>query len=224
MFAATALRQLAGRFMPNPQSHVPLSLVLGANPRTTSDGDLARAMAAGAPWAISEAWRRFAPMVLNLAERSLGSRHEAEDLGQDVFCSVFRKVKTLREPERLRSFVYSFAVREVKSHLRRRKLRSWLSFQQPETLVEMSQRSLDMESRDLLRRCYTLLDALRPRDRLVFVLRRMESMTVDEIATTMDISVSTVKRSMSHAEARLSRWIDSDPGLAELLSSRRWKR
>lgn len=181
-------------------------------------------MAAGAPWAISEAWRRFAPMVLNLAERSLGSRHEAEDLGQDVFCSVFRKVKTLREPERLRSFVYSFAVREVKSHLRRRKLRSWLSFQQPETLVEMSQRSLDMESRDLLRRCYTLLDALRPRDRLVFVLRRMESMTVDEIATTMDISVSTVKRSMSHAEGRLSRWIDSDPGLAEMLSSRRWKR
>jgi RNA polymerase sigma-70 factor, ECF subfamily len=224
MSVATAVRQLAGRFMPNHQSHVPLSLVLGANPRTTSDGDLARAMAAGTPWAISEAWRRFAPMVLNLAERSLGSRHEAEDLGQDVFCSVFRKVKTLREPERLRSFVYSFAVREVKSHLRRRKLRSWLSFQQPETLVEMSQRSLDMESRDLLRRCYTLLDGLRPRDRLVFVLRRMESMTVDEIATTMDISVSTVKRSMAHAESRLSHWIDGDPGLAEMLSSRRWKR
>jgi DNA-directed RNA polymerase specialized sigma24 family protein len=56
-------------------------LVLGANARTSSDADLARAMAAGQPWAISEAWRRFAPMVMNLAERSLGSRHEAEDLG-----------------------------------------------------------------------------------------------------------------------------------------------
>lgn len=221
---ATADCQPAGRFMPNRQSHVPLSLVSGANARSTSDSDLARGLSAGQSWAISEAWRRFAPMVLNMAERSLGSRHEAEDLGQDVFCSVFRKVKTLREPERLRSFVYSFAVRELKSHLRRRKLRSWLSFHQPEALVDMGQGSLDVESRDLLRRCYGLLDALRPRDRLVFVLRRMESMTVDEIAATMELSVSTVKRSMAHAEARLERWIDADPGLAELLVSKRWKR
>jgi RNA polymerase sigma-70 factor, ECF subfamily len=210
--------------MPNRQSRIPLSLVPGANARSTSDGDLARGMVAGQAWAISESWRRFAPMVLNLAERALGSRHEAEDLGQDVFCNVFRKVKTLREPDRLRSFVYSFAVREVKSHLRRRKLRSWLSFHQPEALVDLGQESLDVESRDLLRRCHSLLDALRPRDRLVFVLRRMESMTVDEIATTMDISVSTVKRSMAHAEDRLSRWIDADPGLAETLVTRRWKR
>jgi RNA polymerase sigma-70 factor (ECF subfamily) len=199
-------------------------LVLGANARTSSDADLARAMAAGQPWAISEAWRRFAPMVMNLAERSLGSRHEAEDLGQDVFCNVYRKVKTLREPERLRSFVYSFAVREVKSHLRRRKLRSWLSFHQPEALTDMGQHSPDLESRDLLRRCHTLLDALRPRDRLVFVLRRMESMTVEEIASAMDLSVSTVKRSMAHAEDRLSRWIAADSALAETLVSKRWKR
>jgi RNA polymerase sigma factor (sigma-70 family) len=210
--------------MPTRPSHAPLSLVLGANPRASSDGDLARAMATGQTWAISEAWRRFAPMVLNLAERSLGSRHEAEDLGQDVFCNVFRKVKTLREPDRLRSFVYSFAVREVKSHLRRRKLRSWLSFHQPEALVDLGQLSLDVESRDLLRRCHALLDALRPRDRLVFILRRMESMTVEEIATNMEISVSTVKRSMAHAEDRLARWIDSDPGMAETLASGRWKR
>ncbi len=210
--------------MPTRQSHASLSLVLGANPRASSDGDLARAMSAGQAWAISEAWRRFAPMVLNLAERSLGSRHEAEDLGQDVFCNVFRKVKTLREPDRLRSFVYSFAVREVKSHLRRRKLRSWLSFHQPELLVDLGQRTLDIESRDLLRRCHVLLDALRPRDRLVFILRRMESMTVEEISTTMEISVSTVKRSMAHAEDRLARWIDADPGMAEMLASGRWKR
>ncbi len=210
--------------MQSRQSHAPLSLVLGVNPRASSDGDLARAMATEQAWAISEAWRRFAPMVLNLAERSLGSRHEAEDLGQDVFCNVFRKVKTLREPDRLRSFVYSFAVREVKSHLRRRKLRSWLSFHQPEALADLGQRTLDMESRDLLRRCHILLDGLRPRDRLVYVLRRMESMTVEEIASTMDLSVSTVKRSMAHAEDRLARWIEADPGMADMLASRRWKR
>jgi DNA-directed RNA polymerase specialized sigma24 family protein len=52
----------------------------------------------------------------------------------------------------------------------------------------------------------------------------MESMTVEEIAATMDISVSTVKRSMGHAAIRLSRWIEADPGLVELLDARRGKR
>jgi RNA polymerase sigma factor (sigma-70 family) len=88
--------------------------------------------------------------------------------------------------------------------------------------VDVHGRTLDVESRDLLRKCHALLDRLNTRDRLVFVLRRMESMTVEEIAATMDISVSTVKRSMAHAASRLSRWIDADPGLAELLNATGW--
>ena len=40
----------------------------------------------------------------------------------------------------------------------------------------------------------------------------------------MDISVSTVKRSMAHASSRLSRWIDADPGLAGLMRAERWGR
>jgi RNA polymerase sigma factor (sigma-70 family) len=72
-----------------------------------------------------------------------------------------------------------------------------------------------------LRRFRDLLDRLAPRDRLVFVLRRMESMTVEEIAVTMKISESTVKRSMARASTRLSRWIDADPGLAGLFDGGR---
>jgi RNA polymerase sigma-70 factor (ECF subfamily) len=210
--------------MPTRRSHVPLSLVGGTERQETSDGDLARGLAAGDAWAVAETWRRYAPMVLTMAERSLGSRSEADDIGQEVFYHVFRKAKTLRNPDSLRSFVYSFAVRELKSELRRKRLRAWLSFHEPETLVELDSRTLDVESRDLLRKCHALLDRLAPRDRLVFVLRRMESMTVEEIATTMEISESTVKRSMAHAANRLSRWIDSDPGLADLLDTERWVR
>jgi len=210
--------------MPTRRSHVSLSLVVGTGNRSTSDGDLARGLISGEGWAIAETWRRFAPMVLSMAERSLGSRPEADDVGQEVFYHVFRKAKTLRDPDSLRSFVYSFAVRELKSELRRRRLRAWLSFHQPEDLVDLGHRTLDVESRDLLRRCHALLDRLNARDRLVFILRRMESMTVEEIATTMDISVSTVKRSMAHAENRLARWIDADPGLADLLEAGEWRR
>lgn len=201
------------------RSNAPLSLVNGAR---ASDGDLARGLVANQEWAIAETWHRFAPMVLLSAQRALGSRTEAEDIVQEVFCAVFRKVKTLRAPDRLRSFVYSFAVRVLKAELRRRKVRGWFPFLKVESTPEVAYQASDFESRDLLAKLYDLLDRLSARDRLVFVLRRMESMTVEEIASTMDLSISTVKRSMAHASSRLSRWIEADPGLADLARSERW--
>jgi RNA polymerase sigma-70 factor (ECF subfamily) len=203
------------------RSNAPLSLVVGARAR---DADLACGLVAGEAWAIAEAWHRFAPMVLTVAQRSLGSRTEAEDVAQEVFCGVFRKAKTLRDPNRLRSFIYSFTIRSLKADLRRWKVRGWLPFLSAEVPPDLSCRASDFESRDLLAKLYTLLDRLTPRDRLVFVMRRMESMTVYEIAMTMEISVSTVKRSMAHASSRLSRWVAADPELAGLARKEHWGR
>jgi RNA polymerase sigma-70 factor, ECF subfamily len=214
--------------MTTRRSHVPLTLVVGEGRQgigqDIGDDEIARGLVAGESWAVAGTWHRFAPMVLMMAERALGSKPEAEDLSQEVFYRVFRKARTLRDPGSLRSFVYSFAVRALKTELRRRKVRSWLSFHQPEVLADLGSGTLDVESRDLLRKFHRLLDRLTPRDRLVFTLRQMESMTVEEIANTMDISESTVKRSMAHASSRLTRWIDADPGLAGLLDASRWNR
>lgn len=207
--------------MATQHSHGILSLVVGQDRRAASDGDLARALIADEAWAIAETWRRFAPMVLTLAARSLGSRSEADDVVQDVFARVYRKAKLLREPDSLRSFIYGFAVHALRSELRRRKLRSWLSLDSSPALANLGAGTLDVESQDILRRFKTFLDRLSPRDRMVFTLRRMESMTVDEIAATMQISVSTVKRSMTHASDRLTHWINADPGLAGLLTQER---
>ncbi len=216
--SATATLSQMPSVLHNRTSPRRLSLVAG---RQASDREVAEALIAGEPWASGEAWQRFAPMVLVMCERCLGSRSEAEDLTQEVFYRVFRKAKTLREPDSLRSFIYSFAIRLLKTELRRKKLRSWLSL---DSATDSHSHTLNVESRDLLRRFHTLLDRLSPRDRLVFILRRMEAMTVDEIATHMNISVSTVKRSMAHASTRLSTWVDAEPGLAGLLDEQRRRR
>lgn len=199
------------------RSRAPLSLVVARDPRELADAELARSLVNGETWALNETWRRFAPMVLMMAERALGSRSEAEDVAQETFCRVFRTASTLEKPESLRSFVYSVAIRALRSHLRSSRLRAWLSFDAPEALIDPRYCTLDVETRDLLRRFYRLLDRLSSRDRLVFLLRRVEAMTVEEIAATMEISTSTVKRALTHASQRLSRWVESDPGLDGLL-------
>lgn len=210
--------------MATHRSNAPLSLVVGNDRRGASDGELTRGLVLGEAWAMAETWRRFAPMVLLMAKRTLGSQSEADDIGQEVFYRVFGKAKTLRDPDSLRSFVYACAARALQSELRRRKVRSWLCFREPEMLVNLGGRTLDVEAREVLRKFHGLLERLAPRERLAFVLRRMESMTVEEIAASMEISESTVKRSLLRASDRLSRWIDAEPELAELFEGERWGR
>jgi RNA polymerase sigma-70 factor (ECF subfamily) len=220
--AATAIWVIA-EAMATQRSQIPVSLVVVPRPRDASDTDLARALVAGSSWAIAETWRRFAPGVIMLGRRALGSESEAEDLAQEVFQRVFAKARTLRSPDRFRSFVFSFAIRLLRTELRRRKARSWLSFHRPETLVDLGAAPTEMETRDLLRRFYALLDRLAPRHRLVFVLRHLESMTVEEVAAQMELSISTVKRLLSRATDKLSRWVEADPDLLGFIDRKEWR-
>jgi len=206
--------------MSTRRTQMPVSLVVAPDPGDASDRELARALMTGSPWAIAETWHRFAPAVIMFATRALGSESEAEDVAQEVFHRVFVKARTLRAPERLRSFIFSFAIRLLKTELRRRRTRAWLSFHRPETLVDVGGELMDMESRDLLRRFYALLDRLAPRHRLVFALRNLESMTVEEVAAHMGLSISTVKRALERATDKLSIWIEADPGLAAFLDEK----
>jgi RNA polymerase sigma factor (sigma-70 family) len=209
--------------MPTRGFHIPLSPVVAPDRRSASDGELAQALIAGSAWAVTETWHRFAPAIIVMGTRALGSESEAEDVAQEVFRRVFEKARTLREPDKLRSFVFSFAIRVLKTEFRRRQRHAWLSFHEPEAFVGLGCEPTDMESRDLLRRFYALLDRLPPRHRLVFALRHMESMTVEEVATSMELSVSTVKRSLDHGTSKLLRWLETDLGLVGLLDGKEGK-
>jgi RNA polymerase sigma-70 factor (ECF subfamily) len=204
--------------------NVPVALVVAPDPSDIGDAELARALMDGQSWAIGETWHRFAPAVIMLARRALGSESEADDLAQEVFQRVFAKAGTLRRTDRLRSFIFSFAIRVLKTELRARRTRAWLSFQRPETLLDLGGELTDMESRDLLRRFYALLDRLAPRHRLVFVLRHLESMTLEQVADHMDLSLSTVKRVLERATSKLSIWLEADPDLAGVFEKARWRR
>jgi len=208
--------------MSKARTHTPVPLGVAPDRREASHFEVGCALAAGDEWAIAETWRRFAPAVTMFARRTLGSESEAEDIVQEVFHGVFKKAKTLRVPESLRSFVFSFAIRVLKTELRRRRARAWLSFRRPETLVDLGVDVTDMEARALLRRFYSLLDRLAPRCRLVFALRHLESMTLEEIAARMNMSLSTVQRTLRQATDRLSRWIEADADLAPWLDEDGW--
>lgn len=207
--------------MSKRRGRTPLSLVKDHDGETLSDTELGRALMSGAPWAYERIWDRFAVVVRKMAISTLRSDIEAEDTVQEVFFRLIRKGKTLRQPECLHSFVVSFAVRVLQWQLRRRRLNHWLSFHAPETLTDLVEVSLDVESRDLLRRFYALLSRLGVREQLAYSLRHIESMTVEKTAEAMGVSVSTVKRLQERATKDLREWIEQDRELLSLLTRKR---
>ena len=177
---------------------------------SATDLELARALIDGTSNAAEAAWERYAPLVHRIVSRAIGPDAEVEDVTQEIFYRLFSRIRTLRKPEALRSFVISFAIRIVKWELRRRRARRWLTLSETGDVPDEQMMVMDAENRYALRRLYGLLDRLSTRERLVLVLRHVEGMTLEEIAAAMDLSLATVKRGLRRASARVSQMVDAD--------------
>jgi RNA polymerase sigma-70 factor (ECF subfamily) len=174
------------------------------------DLELARALMEGTSHAAEAAWERYAPLVHRIVSRAIGPDAEVEDVTQEIFYRLFSRIRTLRKPEALRSFVISFAIRIVKWELRRRRARRWLTLSETGDVPDEQLMVMDAESRYSLRRLYGLLDRLSTRERLVLILRHVEGMTLEEIAEAMELSLATVKRGLRRASLRVSQLVDAD--------------
>jgi RNA polymerase sigma-70 factor (ECF subfamily) len=180
-----------------------------------SDAELLTGLQANQPWARREIWDRYAGRVRRYLARALGRPSEdVEDLTQDVFLRLFASRGAIRKPDALGDFAMAIAVRVLRGNLRARWVRRIVRLSQDGDLPEMAaDRSPEEETRDILRRCRRILDALGPRERAAFTLRYMEEMTMEEVAATMKVSVSTGKRLVARATEIVATRVGRDDDL-----------
>ncbi len=198
----------------SPGPRAPLRIVARETDAHPEDFHLAEALAAGESWAATATWNKHAPMVFRFLNRALGPHGEVEDLAQEVFLRVFASVRKLRDPNALRSFVFSVAIRTLKLELRRRRVRRILRLSDWGDLPEPSVGAVDAESRQALRRFYGILDRLSAQERAAFVLRHLEGMKLEEIVDALGVSLATVKRRLDRGSDVVSRLVAQDPALA----------
>ncbi len=179
----------------------------------TDEDTLVGQAIAGQRWAQREIWYRFAPMVYGLLRRSLGSRHEADDLVQEVFLRVFRRLHTLEKTSALRSFVYSVGVRVVCEEIRHFQVRQRGQAQLVLMGPEDGAGAVDFEARDTLQRVEKILGGMKEKYRAVFVLRHVEGMDLQEIADGLGMSLATVKRYLVKSLRAIEQGITKDEAM-----------
>jgi RNA polymerase sigma-70 factor (ECF subfamily) len=196
---------------PRGASVVPLPLPV------LDDEALVRALNDGHPPAGVAAWRRFAPIVRRLLQRTLGPGNDIDDHVQETFARLFRAVSTLRDPSLLSSFVVGITIRVARTELRRRRLRRWLRLTETGELPEVPGICADLVARQALRRVYAILDQVDDQSRVLFVLRHVEGLDLVDVGRAIGCSLATVKRKLARASARLLMLARKEPALLDYL-------
>lgn len=155
---------------------------------------------------------RYVPDVERVLFRMLGPDSEFEDLIHETFIQAIVHIHTFRgeDGKTLRAWVRSVATRTAGKRIRRRQVRKILSLQPPESFVEIPN-TVDPSVQAALQQTYTLLERIPADDRIPFLLRFVQGMSLNEIAETCEISLSTVKRRIQRGRERFLAMAHDDP-------------
>jgi RNA polymerase sigma-70 factor (ECF subfamily) len=184
-------------------------------PALSEDALLAQALIDGRRDAAPSAWRRFVPVVQTTLRRMLGSGPDLPDLTQEVFLRFFGKVRELKKLASLKPFVTAIAVRRAREEIKRRRVRRVASPFLGHTALKPSTPQANPEAREMVALLYRVMGTLDPQDQSVYALRHVEGMDLAEIACTLRISVSTVRRRLRRVAKQVDLLMNADEVFAD---------
>ena len=180
-----------------------------------NDVQLIRRILSGDDEAFSTLMRRHQKGVHALLWRKIGDFQIAEELTQDTFIQVYKKLGTLDDPNRFSGWLYVIANRLCINWLQRNKVKmdrlnmQSLEDTHPEEIEEAShlhhmahQSETEAENRrqNLVK---TLLEKLPESERTVVTLYYLGEMTTKEIGKFLGVSMNTIKSRLRRARKRL---------------------
>ena len=185
------------------------------------DAELIQASLIGDENAFATLVRKYQKHVHALAWRKIGDFHVAEEVTQDTFLQVYKKLATLKDPHRFAGWLYRIASRQCHAWLRKKRMQTQSLEDTDANLIEKmtysqyiaeeQARAATDAQRDIVQR---LLARLRESERTVVTLHYFGEMTVEEISRFLGVSASTIKSRLRRARQRLKK---SEPMIREAL-------
>ena len=166
----------------------------------------------------------YRPALFRFFRPGTANDHDADDLCQDVLMQAFRKLNTLKDPDRFRPWLFKIAVNRQRQYYRWRRVRSWLSYTdqtevepRPSDVPILRPRQTDSLD-DYLRgefwsQVSDFMDRLSSREREVFSLRFIQDMDLADIAAVLGVNSGTVKTHLHRAVTKFR----GDEKLTQLL-------
>lgn len=158
--------------------------------------------------------------VFRLVHAVVRHEHDARDVCQEVWLTVWKKLASFRGDARFTTWLHPIATRKAIDHLRKR--RRWynrfLPISEdreengtvPEPATTETARD-DAEKAERKERFEAALAALPPMHRTVLALREVQGLAYDEIARAVKIPTGTVMSRLYHARRLLAQKLKEQP-------------
>jgi len=151
---------------------------------------------------------RHKEKVRNLIFVTLNNSDMIDDLSQEVFITVFKKLDKFRFESQFTTWLYRITINKCRDHLRRVKIRSILSpFSTSEEELSYSSGALhdDLEVQEIVRAAVSQLPV---KLRAPLVLKDFEGLSYQEIAETIGVEVGTIKSRIFRARESLKKILE----------------
>src|SRR5579884_1392450 len=144
-------------------------------------------------------YERHKSQIYNYLFRLSGIRELADDLTHDTFLSAYESLPKLRPDSNIAPWLYRIASNRFRDYLRRKKVISWLSWNdnpQAELNLSVHGEEESLPEREAVK---TALKAMKPDYAMCLVLRLAEGFSSEETATILGISPEAVRMRLSRA-------------------------
>ena len=186
-----------------------------------NDIELIQQSLAGDQNAFAQLVKKYQRSVHALAWRKVGDFHIAEEVTQDTFLLVYKKLGTLKDPHRFEGWLYRIAARQCHAWLRKKRMQTQSleetdsdlidQMSYSEYIAEEQAKAATEAQRSIV---HKLLARLQESERTVVTLHYFGEMTCEEISRFLGVSASTVKSRLRRARLRLRK---AEPMIREAL-------
>lgn len=171
----------------------------------STDIELCKLAAEGSLAAFEVIYQRYHRRTFSLTLRMTGNQTEAEDLTQEVFIQLFRKIGSFRGDSAFSTWLHRLTVNQVLMHFRKRSFKNEKTSEDgemPEQTVTGSSNPSKMAVVDRIALKNAIAE-LPKGYKNVFVLHDVEGFEHEEVARMLGISVGTSKSQLHKARLKL---------------------
>ncbi|MDP7422353.1 MAG: sigma-70 family RNA polymerase sigma factor [bacterium] len=168
---------------------------------------------------FDELLKRYHKPIFYFCLRTLNDLHRAEEVTQDVMYKVYRKISRLKNPERIKTWMYRIASNTCKDLFRA----SWREeVVEPEKLSRLPDRRLDpgqlAELKERSERVREAVAALPPMQRQAIILYHFHHLSYRDIAEIMQCPLGTIMSRICYGKRQLksvlSEYFEPEPNSA----------
>ena len=145
-------------------------------------------------------FHEYYPSLCYFANNILHDEKLAEDVVQDCFIKLWHKHKEINRPETIKSYLYSMVRNRCVSQLRKKKSKHGHETNLKYMLDECEENVMDQMIRsETMQQIFSALDSLPPQCQKVFKMLYLEGKDCLEVASELQLSVSTIRNHKAKA-------------------------